>query len=402
LTWILASRSRHEREPLTEMFTIIENGEIYAPEPLGVARLLLAGTKILKVGEIDASAVERLGLGVEVIDAAGCLVTPGLIDPHQHLLGGSGESGFASQTPAVSLNELVCAGITTVVGCLGSDTTTKTPHGLLAKVKGLDEESINAFMWTGGYSFPPACIAGSAKNDIMFIKEVIGTGEIAIADHRSSEPTVGELARLASDTYVAGTLAKKAGLVHLHIGEEETRLQLLRDVLENKVVKPEWFYPTHIQRSEELVREAIDLAKQGCFVDIDTVDKDLVEKLALYRRLGGPMEQLTISSDASITSPQNVFGQVRECVVKADYRPEEILPLATKNTARALKLTEKGEIAAGNIADILVIEKTGFELRDVFSRGRKLLQNGRPVSVEKFLEESDRKIVLEGKAQAAT
>src|SRR5438445_456620 len=72
LTWMLASRSRRERGPLTEMFTIIENGEVFGPEPMGGASLLLAGTKILKVGEIDASAFERLGLGVEVIDAAGC------------------------------------------------------------------------------------------------------------------------------------------------------------------------------------------------------------------------------------------------------------------------------------------------------------------------------------------
>jgi len=39
-------------------------------------------------------------------------VTPGFIDPHEHLLGVSGEEGFATQTPEISVSEIICAGIT--------------------------------------------------------------------------------------------------------------------------------------------------------------------------------------------------------------------------------------------------------------------------------------------------
>jgi beta-aspartyl-dipeptidase (metallo-type) len=73
-------------------------------------------------------------------------VTPGFIDPHEHLLGGSGEEGFATQTPEISVSEIICAGITTVVGCLGVDTTMKTLPGLLAKAKALKEGGLNAFI----------------------------------------------------------------------------------------------------------------------------------------------------------------------------------------------------------------------------------------------------------------
>src|SRR5688572_29638123 len=168
------------------MFTLIENGEVYAPERLGKTSLLLANDRIIKIGETDRSDLKSIGVEVDVIDASGCVVTPGLIDPHQHLLGGSGEEGFASQTPEISMSEIVSAGITTVVGCLGADTRMKTLPGLLAKVKGLEEEGLNARMWSGGYRVPPASITGSAMDDILFIDEVIGTGEIAIADERSS------------------------------------------------------------------------------------------------------------------------------------------------------------------------------------------------------------------------
>src|SRR5215210_5220351 len=206
------------------MLTLIENGEIYAPEPRGRGSVLILGDRVARVGEVDARAVEALGLELAVIDATGCLVTPGLIDPHEHLLGGSGEEGFSTQTPEIFLSELVGAGITTVVGCLGVDTTTKTMPGLLARAKALKEEGLTAFVYTGGYNVPPTTLTGSIRNDILFIDEVIGGGEIAISDLRAREPDALELARLVTDVYVGGILSKKAGITHFHVGDGKRRL----------------------------------------------------------------------------------------------------------------------------------------------------------------------------------
>src|SRR5215213_1878843 len=111
------------------MLTLIEGGDVYAPEHLGKASILLVDGKVGLVGRVDRAAVESVGLDVDYIDANGCIVSPGFIDPHQHLLGGSGEKGFATQTPEIHLGEIAGAGITTVVGCLGVDTTTKTLAG---------------------------------------------------------------------------------------------------------------------------------------------------------------------------------------------------------------------------------------------------------------------------------
>src|SRR3712207_2019749 len=108
------------------MLTLIENGELYTPEPRGRATVLLMGHTVARLGDVNRRAVEALGLEVDVIDATGCFVTPGFIDPHEHLLGGGGEQGFSTQTPEIPLSEVVTAGITTVVGCLGVDTTMKT------------------------------------------------------------------------------------------------------------------------------------------------------------------------------------------------------------------------------------------------------------------------------------
>src|SRR4051812_31837122 len=119
------------------MLTLVVNAELYCPEPRGSATLAVSGPEIAHIGEIDRNAMDRSGLPYEVVDAQGCIVAPGIIDPHEHLLGGSGEEGFNSQTPEITVREIVSAGITTVVGCLGTDTTSRTMDALLAKAKGL-------------------------------------------------------------------------------------------------------------------------------------------------------------------------------------------------------------------------------------------------------------------------
>jgi beta-aspartyl-dipeptidase (metallo-type) len=378
------------------MVILIENGEVYAPEPQGRRSLLAVNDKIMKVGEVDRRALDKLGLEYEVIDAGGGLVVPGLIDPHEHLLGGSGEEGFATQTPEIHLGEIVSAGITTVVGCLGVDTTMKTMAGLLAKAKALKEEGLTAYIWTGGYDVPPATITTSARNDLMFIDEVIGAGEIAISDERSTDHDPLELARLVNDTHVGGMLSHKAGVTHFHVGDEPGRLKPLRNLVENFPVKAEWLYPTHVGRGEELMREAIELAAQGAFVDVDVVEEDLAKWLRFYRDEGGDVRQLTVSSDASISSPHTFSKQLRGCVREHGFRLEDVLPHATENTARALKLKNKGRIEEGKDSDLLVLARGSLDIVEVVARGRRMVRGGELAVREKFLEGNRRHVRLEG------
>ena len=379
------------------MLTLIENGEVYTPEPAGKRSILLTDGKIAKVGEVDRRAVETLGVEYEVVDATGCLVVPGFIDPHQHLLGGSGEKGFSSQTPEFFISEIVPFGITTVVGVLGVDTTMKTMPGLLAKVKALREQGLNAYCWTGGYNVPPTSIMESVRDDIMFIEEVIGAGEIAISDLRGMNPPVQDLARVATDCYVGGMLAGKAGLTHFHVGESERRLQPLRDLLEGFDVEPEWLYATHVERSEKLMEEAIELVGRGMAVDIDTVEEDLPKWLRFYLDRGGDPECLTASSDAGTSSPRVLYEQVCSCIRDEGFPIERVLPLVTSNPARILKLDDKGVLEKARWGDILLLEKKSLDIVHVLSRGAFMVRDGSLVVDEKFLEGSNREVHLRGK-----
>jgi beta-aspartyl-dipeptidase (metallo-type) len=384
------------------MLTLIANGTVYTPESRGTTSVLLGPEKILKVGSIDRRALDELKIDYDYIDAAKGVVIPGLIDPHEHLLGGSGERGFSSQSPEIQLGEIVQAGITTVVGCLGVDTTMKTMPGLLARAKGLHEEGITAFIYTGGYNVPPTTILSSVREDLLFITEVIGAGEIAIADERAMEPSVQELAKLVTDAHVGGMLSGKAGVTHFHVGPSNQRLTLLRSLLREYDVRPEWLYPTHIERSEALVDEAIALTKCGCTVDIDTVEKDLPHWLRYYLAGGGDPRMLTVSSDASITGPANIHEQIRQCVHEHGFRLEQLLPMVSTNTARVLKLAKKGCLEEGKDADVVILAADSLEILEVFARGKHLVRSGRLARPERFLEQSDREVHLIGsKSRAA-
>jgi beta-aspartyl-dipeptidase (metallo-type) len=383
------------------MLTLIENGDVFAPEPLGPASVLLTDGKIAKIGEVDRAAVEALGVECSVIDAAGCIVAPGLIDPHQHLLGGSGEGGFSLQSPEFFIGEIVRWGITSVVGVLGVDTTMKTMAGLLAKAKALKEDGLNAYIWTGGYNVPPTSIMTSVRDDILFIDEVIGAGEVAISDARGHDPSAADLARLAHDCYVGGHLSGKAGLLHLHVGEADTRLDPLCEVLDGFNVEPKWLYPTHVERTTRLFDQAVALAKRGMPLDVDVVEEDLPKWVRRYREKGGPPECLTVSSDASLTSPRLLYEQLRSCVRDHKMPMDEVLALATRNTARVLKLDQKGALEKGRVGDILIMERDSWEVVHVLSRGMPMVCDGELVKEESFLAESNRVIRLTGRKDGA-
>lgn len=378
------------------MLTLIENGEVYTPEPLGRASVLLSFERILHIGEVDRRRLDALNLPCDVVDASECFVVPGFIDPHLHLIGGSGEQGFSSQTPEISLEELARGGITTVVGTLGVDAATRTMAALVARAKGLREEGLSAFVWTGGYNVPPTTLTGSVHRDILFVAEVIGAGEIAISDKRAAEPTPVELAKLVSEARNGGLLSGKAGATHFHVGDAPRRLAPLRTLLDVFDVDPSWIYPTHVERNEALMAEAVDLTHRGCTIDVDVVEKDLPVWLRFFRDHGGDPTRLTVSSDAAITSPRNLFGQLRACVLEHGFSLEEVLRLVTTNTAGVLMLA-KGRLKPGSDADLVVLTRAGLEIRDVVANGRRLVKDGSFAVVPRFLEQSDRRISLIGR-----
>ena len=244
------------------MLTLIKNADVYAPEHLGLKDLLLEGGKIALIA--PRGAVPESFPTLRVFDAQAQVLAPGFIDLHVHVTGGGGEDGFSSRSPESRLTDFSTAGVTTLVGLLGTDGVARSLEALYAKVCALTEEGVDCRMLTGAYGYPSPTLCGSVERDLVLIDRVIGA-KIALSDHRSSEITYEELLRLATAVRRGGMLGGKAGLLTLHMGDGREGLSKLFRAAKESEVPLNTFLPTHVSRNGNLLEEAVHWIKAGGF-----------------------------------------------------------------------------------------------------------------------------------------
>ena len=392
------------------MVTLIRNASVYQPEYAGVKDILVLDGKIAVVGErlrVDFGG----SLEVQEIEAEGMVAVPGFIDSHEHILGGGGEGGFHTRTPEASLRDLIGNGITTVVGCIGTDGVGRDMTALLAKAHALENEGISTFVYTGSYQVPVHTLTDSLMKDIMMLDKVIGVGEVAISDHRSSQPTFEEFARIAADARVAGMLSGKAGIVNVHLGDSPRKIDLIERVIHETEIPAAQFLPTHINRNAALFDACLEFAKEGGTIDFtgnEDIDYweticDEVRVCKGIRRLldmGISSDRFTISSDGQGSMPvfnekgeyqgigvgkaSCLLKEVRECVQKEGISLEIAVKGITSNPAAILKLQGKGQIKQGFDADICLLTKDTLELKTVMAKGRLMVKDGKQLAFGTF------------------
>ncbi len=378
------------------MVKLIRSITVYAPQYLGKKDVLTVNDKIVKIADAGTISVRSLFPEAEVIDGADRILAPGFIDCHVHVLGGGGEGGFANRTPEATMEGLTKFGVTTVVGCLGTDGIGRDMCALVAKTKGLNEQGMSAYCYTGSYQIPVHTLTDGITKDIMMIQEIIGTGEIAISDHRSSQPAFEEFVRVAADTRLGGVLSGKAGIINVHLGDSPRCMDLINRVIDETEIPVSQFLPTHINRNEMLFCEAIEYALKGGAVDFtgnedidywETICDEVRVCKGVKRMLeaGVSPDRMTISSDGQGSLPMYskdgeflgmgvgqsscLLKEVGECVKKTAIPLETALSLITSNPAGVLHLNGKGKIQEGYDADLCILDQD-LELTQVIARGK--------------------------------
>lgn len=387
------------------MITIIRNVKVYKPEPVGIKDVMILGDKITAIE--DKIDINLNGIvEVKEIDGTDKVLVPGFIDCHVHILGGGGEGGFATRTPEATLSGFTTTGVTTVVGTLGTDGIARDMNALLAKARGLEEEGITTFVYTGSYKVPVRTFTGEIMKDIMAIDKIIGIGEIAVSDHRSSQPSFEEFARAVSDARVGGMLSGKAGIVNVHMGDGPRKLDLLNRVIDETEIPITQFLPTHINRSKELFEEGVKYAKRGGFIDFTgSEDPDFWEEQdgevrfskGLKRLLdeGVSIDNFTLTSDGQGSLP--IFNEkkeyigigvgkstslligIKECVFKENIPLEIAIRAVTCNPAKILKLKGKGRIEKDFDADLCMLDEKTLDIDTVIAKGRVMVENKEPI-----------------------
>lgn len=376
---------------------LIKNADVYAPEHIGTRDLFLAGGKIVAMAEkLDVTLPD-----LEVIDAAGYIVAPGLVDQHIHITGGGGEGGWHSRCPELVFSELVKAGVTTFLGVSGTDSMTRSVENLLAKVRGLKNEGASGWMWTSNYAYPVTTITKDVRTDMLAIPEVLGV-KIALGDHRSSFPNQHEIMQILADVRVSGMLTGKTGFLHVHLGDFPYSFDIFDEcVAQGMPIKH--IRPTHVARHPEVFRRACEFAKKGGFIDITTGGGNYMGSAADAVRAaladGVPFDRITLSSDGHGSMPR--FNEAGEMVglgigsimcdietireLKDELGIEKALTPMTKTVAGALGLETKGGIAVGKDADLLFLTKD-LDIDWVFMMGKVAMRKGEVVMKGAFEE----------------
>ena len=115
-----------------------------------------------------------------VCDLEGRRLIPGFIDGHAHVTGGGGESGFSSRVPPLPLGQFTRAGVTSVIGVLGTDDTTRDTRSLLAQTRALREEGLGAWCHTGGYHVPP--VTDPDRRSYQWVRQKLFHAEQILAE----------------------------------------------------------------------------------------------------------------------------------------------------------------------------------------------------------------------------
>lgn len=379
---------------------LITNCEVFAPQSMGINDIIIAGHKVISVAK---SITPPSGVEVEIIDGKGLTLVPGFIDAHVHIAGAGGEGGPATRTPEIMLGALLEGGITTVVGCLGTDGLTRHVESVLMKTKALRAEGVSAYMYTGSYQVPTPTITGDVGRDIALIEEVIGVGEVAISDHRSSVPSTAELIRIAEHARVGGMLGGKVGIVNLHMGDAKNPFKPIYEAVANSELNFKQFLPTHCNRNNYIFEDAKQYGKQG-WVDITTSSYPYFPEYEIkpskaYVELiktGVPQEHITFTSDANgslpgfddegslvkleMGKPLSMLTEFQD-LVKIEKLPLEtaLLPF-TLNPARVLRLQGKGRIENNSDADLLLLDKNQ-SIRYLIAGGNILIKDGKALKL---------------------
>jgi len=321
---------------------------------------------------------------------------------------GGEEGGPRTRTPEITLSRITRAGVTTVIGCLGTDDVSRRPETLLAKAMQLEEEGISAYIYCGSYQFPMATLTGSVRKDIALIPKVIGVGEIAVSDHRSSQPTFEDLCRVAAEARVGGMVGGKAGLVHLHMGSGPRMLDPIIRIVKETEIPIGQFLPTHVTRTESLLKQAVEFAKMGGNIDFTVKGPDLTFPLTTSHSLkmaleaGISIDQITLSSDSNGSMPvfdekgrmiglavgdiHKLYEEWRD-LVREGFPMEDVLKMVTSNPAkRAGIFGNKGTIEEEKDADLLILDKD-MEIESLVARGRLMIHRGEVLVRGTFEEE---------------
>jgi len=337
---------------------VLKGGRVLDPSSGldGVMDVAVAGAKIARVAPgIPATEAAR------VIDVAGKIVTPGLIDVHAHVFEGFARIGLDPDLAGV------LSGVTTIVdaGTAGSATFGGFTRHVLPRCR------------TEVVPFLHICRTGLATMPDIIAEASIDLGDtVRVAtEHRGL--VRGIKARMVSPALeimgmemprLARRAAREAGIpLMVHIGDTEKRydpavIHPLLSLLEPGDILTHYFTPNPggvLDASGKLVPEAREAADRGVW--FDTAHGRLNFSFDVGRRIiDQGLLPHCISTDLTVPGRLDTVHSMTEMMTRflgLGFTLAQVVTMCTANPAKAIGLEQRlGSLAAGRQADVSVLE----------------------------------------------
>ncbi|MCP4718763.1 MAG: amidohydrolase family protein, partial [Desulfobacteraceae bacterium] len=230
---------------------------------------------------------------------------------------------------------------------------------------------------------------------------VIGV-KLAMADHRGPIFDEKDLASLASEVRVAALVADKPGIITVHMGMDYQGMDQIFEVVKKYGIRPDMFVPTHVNRKNPKLRDqSLELAAKGAVIDATCAnalpgedgqnhsaadfaclahDNDLFDQVSFSSDAGGSLPEWNGDKNKILTmgigTPASLLFELKQLVLVKGMALAKALQPLTTTPARIYGLKgQKGEIAVGAHADLLVLDGDTLEIRDVMAKGQFMMRN---------------------------
>jgi imidazolonepropionase-like amidohydrolase len=410
---------------------VIRNGTLIDGSGKAAARndaIVIAGNRIKSVGALPPDVVLDDHRNVQVIDAAGQWIMPGLIDAHCHMsygypmIKGEGKGKgttrpeFSTLKSARSAQKVLRAGVTSIAvpgGTWFTDVGVRDAirlglmqgprmfvAGRMIVTYGCIEDDEPSWEGTPDHSIGKLCntademvteVRRQGKHGVNFIKMADSrSGESQMLAKEEIAAVVGEAHRrnlkVAIHSRGAGSTraAAEAGvdwIVHADLATDRDLEAVAKAGM--PILPTATFLSVVIDLGKKIGAEQVQL-------DIDRMQRhyDLLGKLMhKARELGIRLLVGTDTGNNAFTPHGELHAKELEIFVKhGGYSPMEAIVAATRDNAMAVGLDgQVGEIAPGRLADVIVLDKDPVADITVLQGGKHLtrvIKDGRLIDLD--------------------
>src|SRR6201987_852619 len=382
---------------------VIRNGTLIDGSGKAASRndaIVIEGNRIKSVGALPPDVMPEDRRNVQVIDAAGQWIMPGLIDAHCHMSYGypmiKGEGigkgttrpEFSTLKSARSAQKVLRARVTSISVPGGTWLTDvgvrdairlglmQGPRifvgGRMVVTYGCIEDDEPSWEGTPDHSIGKLCNTADEMVTEVRRRSKHGVNFIKMADSRS-----GESQMLAKDEIAA--VVGEAHRRNLRVGIHSRGAGSTRAAAEAGV---DWIIHAELAQTVKAEQVQLDINRMKRHFDL------LCELMHKARKLGIKLLVGTDTGNNSFTPHGELHAKELEIFVKhGGYTPMQAIVAATRDNAYAVGLEgQVGELAPGKLADIIVLNKDPIADITVLQGGKHLtwvIKDGKIVELDR-------------------